>query len=1207
MPPVQLIAVPDHAPVARHGGSTQQWETDMNGTRKRTINDPGSGTARARAGTSWTAPRRLIGVFAAVAAFASTVTIAPTQVQAATALSVSLAITGNANPGVPASTLRAGGCVTVQVSYSVGGEDLSNAKIRMSLPAQDWNNSTPATSSGRVIDLPFSGPPTNNVSTETWASQYTSPDSIIDLPIGNPDVPAGTVGAVTVNLCSNNGVNPNGALLHIAASLIGTNGTIAAAPISITNYASNGVFPGNVSKTATTIVPALGPPAVNSTNGYELSWNVELASPCTTTGCGPLVGALLDSMPVGSYLASVSRIGFTSTTPIVPAPHPATGLDISTFPAVGTLFTSGNQNITVPVFIWPSNCTSNSGSGAISQGKSALPEMASQTCATEYPVSVNRRGFRVTVWVPLPAALTTVTNTFSLNRDPAWDAITSPVVKTASHILDGSPSLTFTKSFNNSGSGDCTANAGPYQPGQAAVGDARCTIFPEGLANDYVLRFNSTAPVANAYVIDKLPAPLQLRAALAPPSGWTASYTTDSGCGLATLPTDPMWTTVVPPVANIVCVMFTNPLTDTLANTLVVPILVRPGQIPAPGSITLVSNSAFGTGSNLTPATTDRTATRVVSILNRHDLTQRVFATPTSVVAGNQTVIRINGQDLPLLGNFGAHNWTMKTTLPPDLDFVPAGMAGSDFQVTSAPKDTTSPLVNLAVNCSYTLATRVVRCVAVGDAVNATTISGAGAVVFDVGFAARVRLGTTNDLPITAYGYNDLGAPADYPTFGPVDGAGDSLSFIDTPTRQSSANTSVDVVSSPALNLAKTVDGGVTDVTAGDTVSYTLSVNHLANSTADLTNAYVYDFMGRNPATGTVIGTVAPSFVSTTVGSQPIAIAYSCTATPSIANAIWVAAPCGTVTGLRFRPAYDDQLNVTTDGLYPIGAPALTIGVTVQAPISSLHLGTIANQAGVTSDQQPGTLLSSQPTVAVHQPADLSIVKTDSGNTGATVGSTITYTVTVGNGAANDALPSSSIVVSDTLPASLAPETAGGSGWSCTLTAQTFTCSRTSALAANTALPVITITGTVLPGAPSSISNTAVIIVPSDLNPNNDQSTATTFVVASPVPTTTFAPTTTTTVPTVPATTTTAPEPTTTVPTTTVPAPTVPATTVPAPPTTLTTPTATTPIRAATTAPGPLPVTGSDAVRLLMLAGSSLLFGLLLLALCRRRRSANAG
>ena len=107
----------------------------MIGTRKRSINDSTQATTRQRAGTSWTAPSRLIGAFAALAAFASAVGIAPLQVQAAPSLSVSLAIIGIGNPGVPATTLRAGGCVTVQVSYSVGGEDLSSAKIRMSLPA----------------------------------------------------------------------------------------------------------------------------------------------------------------------------------------------------------------------------------------------------------------------------------------------------------------------------------------------------------------------------------------------------------------------------------------------------------------------------------------------------------------------------------------------------------------------------------------------------------------------------------------------------------------------------------------------------------------------------------------------------------------------------------------------------------------------------------------------------------------------------------------------------------------------------------------------------------------------------------------------------------------------------------------------------------------------------------------------------------------
>ncbi len=1165
----------------------------MIGSRTRTTNRTSNGTTHSASGW-WRSPSGLAAALAAVAALAAAVGITPTRALAAPALSVGLAITGNADPGVPVSTLRAGGCVTVQVSYSIGGEDLANAKIKMTLPAQDWSNEVPA--SGRVIGLPFSGPPTNNVATENWATQYSAPDSTIELPIGGPDVPAGTVGSVFVNLCSNNGVNPNGALLNIAATLTGDNGSLAATPIAVTNYASNGVNPGNVSKTATTIVPALGPPTVNNTDGYELSWNIELASPCPNTSCVPIVGDLIDTMPAGSYLSSITRIGPITTTPVVPAPHPANGLDISAFPAAGTLFTPANQNVTVPVFIWPSICTSNSGSGAISQGTSMLPETALTGCTPEYPVSVNRRGFRVTVWVPLPVAATTITNSFSLNRDPAWDAIVSPVVKSAAFAIEGMASLTFTKSFNNS-SGDCTSNAAPYQPGQAVTGDSRCTILPQGQSNDYIIRFNSTAPVADAYVIDRLPAELQLRAAPATPSGWTVLYASDPTCALSTPPNDPMWTIVLPPLTNISCVLYTNPLTDTLVTTLLVPVLVRAGQIPTPGGIALVTNSAFGTGSNLTLATADQTATRGASILNRNDIAQQVSAAPSSVVAGNQTVIRMNSQDAPFLGNFGAHNWTMEMTLPLDLDFVPNAMSGSDFRVISSPKDANAPLANLPVTCSYTAATRLVRCVATGDAVDATSTSGVGAVLFDIKFAARVRLGTSTDQLLTAVLLNDLGAPANYPAFGAVDGAGESLAYIDTPTHQGSTGAILDVISSPSLNLSKTVNGGITDVIAGDTISYTLSINHLASSTADLTNAYVYDFMGRNPATGAAIGTVAPTFVSTTVGSQPIAISYTCTVTPTIATAVWVSAPCTNVTGLRFRPSYDDPFSVTTDGLYPIAAQPLTVGVTVRAPLAATHLGVVANQAGVTSDQQPGTLLSSRPQVIVHQPADLSIVKTDTGNTGAAEGSVITYSVTVSNGN-NDPLTTNSIVVTDTLPTSLTPGTASGTGWACTLSAQTFTCSRTTLVASNTALPVITITGIVVAGAPASISNTATIASPTDRNSANDQSTVATATIPPPptatVPTTTIP---TTTVPTTTAPTATTP--------TTAPGTTAPGTT----PTTVSTTTVTTPPSAPSpaTAPGPLPVTGTDAGRLLMLAACSLALGLLMLALGRRRRTADVG
>lgn len=1016
------------------------------------------------------------------------VTLLPAVAGAAPTLTVSMTVTSNPDEG-PAGpgTVLSGGCVTVQVEYTVGGEDLTAARIEMALPAQDWRSGMPA--AGRVVGgLPFGNTPVVN-----WAPTYTSPDSTIVLPIGNPDLAAGTAGSIFVNLCSNARVNPNGAQLDVAASLVGDNASAAAAPIALTNSATVGSNPLNVTKTAATIVPVLGPPGVGTTPGYELSWDVQMGMGCTATGCGPLVGDLVDTMPLNSYMVSVNRIGPTTTTPTVPAPHPATGIDISGFPAAGTQFVAGSQDVTVPVFIWHASCTA--ASGAPAQGSSELPEPGATGCAIEYPSSTNRRGFRVTVWVPTPVAPTITTNTYTINRDAAWDAGVTPITRSASHTVTAAPELTLVKTFTN-GSGTCTAGALPFQPGVS--GDSRCTLYPQGPANSYTIQYNTTAPVVNAVVIDRLPAELALSGAPVPPAGWTVSYTTDNSCSIATSPTDPMWTTVLPPLANVVCVQFSNPLTDVLINWLPMPVSLRAGFIPAPGAVLLVTNTAFGDGDNLTPATADQTASRTVSVLNRNDHTLAIAAGPASVVSGGQSTMTITSQQSPFIGNIGAHDWTIETVLPADVDFIPGGMSGNDFTIVAAPRSLANPAVALPSACTYTPATRLVRCVATGDSVDATASSGVGSVNFQIRFRVQVRLGTFADQFFTATSYNDLGAVPNYPTFGPVSGSGASLVYLSTPTAVQSGAGVLAVNGAPSLNLGKTISGGGSTLLAGGTVTYVLTLDHLTDSTSDLADTYVYDLFGRSPATGAAIGGVTPEFVSLSVGSQPIGVAYTCTPAPSIVTAVWVASPCGVVTGVRLRPGYDNAVGDPIDGLYPIDAPLLTVSIVLRAPTSSPHLATMNNQVGLTATQSAGVLLSTQPSLVVHQPFDLSIVKDDGGSTGAAIGSTIDYSLVVSNAANTDPVPAGSITVTDELPADLLPVSASGAGWSCAIVGHTVTCDNPSSLAAGASLAPIAIDAVVQLTPNASVSNTATV-APLDPNPSNNSSTVVTPVVQVPI------------------------------------------------------------------------------------------------------------
>ena len=106
------------------------------------------------------------------------------------------------------------------------------------------------------------------------------------------------------------------------------------------------------------------------------------------------------------------------------------------------------------------------------------------------------------------------------------------------------------------------------------------------------------------------------------------------------------------------------------------------------------------------------------------------------------------------------------------------------------------------------------------------------------------------------------------------------------------------------------------------------------------------------------------------------------------------------------------------------------------------------------------------------QEADLTITKTvDDDTLDAT--ETATFRLVVGNDGPNPA--DGPIVVTDTLPAGLVPDTAGGTGWSCTTAAQVVTCETAGPLASGDTLPEIVVTATVSATADPTLTNTASV------------------------------------------------------------------------------------------------------------------------------------
>jgi uncharacterized repeat protein (TIGR01451 family) len=124
---------------------------------------------------------------------------------------------------------------------------------------------------------------------------------------------------------------------------------------------------------------------------------------------------------------------------------------------------------------------------------------------------------------------------------------------------------------------------------------------------------------------------------------------------------------------------------------------------------------------------------------------------------------------------------------------------------------------------------------------------------------------------------------------------------------------------------------------------------------------------------------------------------------------------------------------------------------------------------------------------------DLTITKAHSGSF--TRGQTgATYSITVSN--VGNAATSGTVTVTDTLPSGLTATAISGSGWSCTLA--TAACTRSTALAAGSSYPVITVTVNVASTAASSVTNTARVSGGGESNTGNDAASDPTTIV-SPV------------------------------------------------------------------------------------------------------------
>lgn len=164
--------------------------------------------------------------------------------------------------------------------------------------------------------------------------------------------------------------------------------------------------------------------------------------------------------------------------------------------------------------------------------------------------------------------------------------------------------------------------------------------------------------------------------------------------------------------------------------------------------------------------------------------------------------------------------------------------------------------------------------------------------------------------------------------------------------------------------------------------------------------------------------------------------------------------------------------------IFVSGAPASVSetgganGVTLNTP--AVPYGATSGTAGTSATNATDAQVTGIQAAAVCAGLpDLAITKTHVG-TNFTRGGTATYTITVQNVSALVAT-SGVVTVNDTLPLGTTPTGASGTGWSCVVTGQTVSCSRSDALAPGGSYPAITVTANVLQSAPATVLNTAVV------------------------------------------------------------------------------------------------------------------------------------
>ncbi len=159
---------------------------------------------------------------------------------------------------------------------------------------------------------------------------------------------------------------------------------------------------------------------------------------------------------------------------------------------------------------------------------------------------------------------------------------------------------------------------------------------------------------------------------------------------------------------------------------------------------------------------------------------------------------------------------------------------------------------------------------------------------------------------------------------------------------------------------------------------------------------------------------------------------------------------------------------------------SIAVNVSESAPTALVNTAIVRNDADARMDNN--TASDNAPVTQI-PPPDLRLAKTHVGDfVRGQLQAAFSLVVSNGGGSPTK----DAVTVTDDVPAGLTPKSATGTGWTCQITGQTVSCSRTDALAAGAEYPAIGITVAVATNAPDSITNTASVAGGGDRSTGNN-------------------------------------------------------------------------------------------------------------------------